>query len=413
MNIDRGGRTGTYILLLLTGTLIGIVGGGEFVRYLGTVKEKNAQQAGGAGPQSAGSSAAQETASAASVAPADDIAASRDNAIVRATRMVAPGVVGIVVTQIQVVSTPYYSNDFFDLFFSPQYVPRIRQVENMGSGFVIRADGLILTNNHVVDGARELFVNFPDGRQMRGSVAGYDEKTDIAVIKVDAAGLKPVVLGNSDQLMIGEWAIAIGNPFLNFMLDAHPTVTVGVVSALDRNFTPSEGVYYQSMIQTDAAINPGNSGGPLINALGEVIGINTFIYTGSRENKGSIGIGFAIPINRAHRVAQELIQYGKRRHPWTGIAVKAITREVALALGFEKADGVVVMDVQKNSPGESAGFKRGDIIVRLGRQLVRSTADIEVAFVDFFVEDRIPVTFVRQGKELKTVLVLKEYPRQP
>src|SRR5690606_33141926 len=154
-----------------------------------------------------------------------------------------------------------------------------------------------------VQNAAKLYVNFSDGRQGEGVVVGVDERSDLAVISVKGDNFKSVRFGNSDEAMIGEWPIAIGNPFLNCINDAHPTVTVGVVSALNRNFAPTEGVYYQGMIQTDAAINPGNSGGPLVNAQGEVIGINTFIYTGSNASKGSIGIGFAIPINRARKVA--------------------------------------------------------------------------------------------------------------
>ncbi|MDR2728703.1 MAG: trypsin-like peptidase domain-containing protein, partial [Chitinispirillales bacterium] len=243
--------------------------------------------------------------------PSEKIDGSRSNAIVKATRKVAPGVVGIVVTQIQMVRRPYHNDDFFNFFFSGPRPPSYRKVESIGSGFVISEDGMIITNYHVVQNASQLFVNFPDGRRIEGRIVGMDERSDLAVISVPGGNFKPVQFGSSDQCLIGEWSIAIGNPFLNFINDAHPTVTVGVISALNRNFAPSEGVYYQDMIQTDAAINPGNSGGPLVNALGEVIGINAFIYTGSSGNKGSVGIGFAIPINRARRVADELITHGR------------------------------------------------------------------------------------------------------
>ena len=210
--------------------------------------------------------------------------------------------------------------------------------------------------------------------------------------------------------MIGEWAIAIGNPFLNFINDAHPTVTVGVVSALNRNFAPSEGVvYYQGMIQTDAAINPGNSGGPLVNALGEVIGINTFIFTGSNSNKGSIGIGFAIPIERARRVAEELITYGKRRQVWTGISVQDLNRSIALALDYESTDGVVIVSVQPGSPGEKAGLKPGDIIKKMGNRMIQTHADIDGFFLDYFVGDSVNLVIVRKSKQMKMNLILKEY----
>ena len=198
-------------------------------------------------------------------------------------------------------------------------------------------------------------------------------------------------------------------PFLNFINDAHPTVTVGVVSALNRNFAPTEGVYYQGMIQTDAAINPGNSGGPLVNALGEVIGINTFIYTGSNASKGSIGIGFAIPINRARKVAEELIRYGKRRQVWTGISVKNLNRSIAISLGYEGTDGVVIVSVQPGSPGEKAGLRVGDIIRRMGKRVIQSHADIDGFFLDYFVDDKVKLVIIRKGKTIETGLTLSEY----
>jgi serine protease Do len=339
----------------------------------------------------------------------EKVTQSRNNAIVAATRAVAPCVVGVVVTQIQVVRSPYYSDNFFDYFFGPDLKPRYRQVESIGSGFVIRDDGMVLTNFHVIQNAAKLYVNFSDGRRFEGSVVGFDERADLAVIAVKGDNLPVVRFGNADKAMIGEWAIAIGNPFLNFINDAHPTVTVGVVSALNRNFAPSEGVYYQGMIQTDAAINPGNSGGPLVNALGEVIGINTFIYTGSNNNRGSIGIGFAIPINRARRVAEELITYGKRRQVWTGISVQDLTRSVALALGYDGLDGVAVVNIQPVSPGERAGLRTGDIIQKMGSRTIVSHIDIDGFFLDYFVGDTIDMSIIRKGKRMNVVLTLSEY----
>jgi serine protease Do len=338
--------------------------------------------------------------------------ASRKNAIVAATRSVAPGVVGIVVTQIQMVRDNYRPDDFFDFFFGQELTPQYRQVESIGSGFVIRKDGIILTNYHVVQNASKLFVNFSDGRQMEGNVVGVDERADLAVVSVKGNDYKAIKIGDSDDAMIGEWAIAIGNPFLNFINDAHPTVTVGVISALDRNFAPSEGVYYQGMIQTDAAINPGNSGGPLVNASGEVIGINTFIYTGSSANKGSIGIGFAIPINRARRVAEELITYGKRRQLWTGISVQDVNRSLALALGYDGTEGVVIVSVQPGSPGDKAGLKTGDIIKQMGNRVIQSHMDIDGFFLDYFVGDKVRMSIVRKSKPSTITLELREFPGQ-
>ncbi|MCL2690284.1 MAG: trypsin-like peptidase domain-containing protein [Chitinispirillia bacterium] len=335
---------------------------------------------------------------------------SRSNAIVKATAKVAPGVVGIVVTQIQRVRRPHHGDDFFSFFFGGPRPPSYRKVESIGSGFVISKDGMIITNYHVVQNAAQLFVNFPDGRRIEGKIVGLDEKSDIAVISVQGENFRPVQFGNSDQCLIGEWSIAIGNPFLNFINNAHPTVTVGVISALNRNFAPSEGVYYQGMIQTDAAINPGNSGGPLVNALGEVIGINAFIYTGSSDNKGSVGMGFAIPINRARRVADELIAHGSRRQVWTGISVKNLNRSIAQTLNYDGVEGVVAVSVQSGSPGEEAGLKPGDIIRKMGGRIIHSHEDIDGFFLDYFVDDSVDIHLIRAGKTERLLLVLKEFP---
>lgn len=389
---------GFYVLLLAVGAAFGLIAGGEIIRHIYGVSHDFSL-----------SERKADTASEA-LAPADALSQSRNNAIVSATRTVAPCVVGIVVTQIQVVRNPYYTDDFFDFFFGPDLLPRYRQVESIGSGFVIRSDGMILTNYHVVQNAAKLYVNFSDGRRIEGKIVGADERADIAVVSVSDGKFRAVKFGDSDHAMIGEWAIAIGNPFLNFMNDAHPTVTVGVVSALNRNFAPAEGVYYQGMLQTDAAINPGNSGGPLVNAAGDVIGINTFIYTGSTSNKGSIGIGFAIPISRARRVADELIKYGRRRDIWTGIAVQNIDRSIAQALGYDKTDGVVIASVEPKSPGSVAGVRSGDIIGRLGNRRIQSHADIDGFFLDYFVGDTVRMNIIRKGKDLVLPLILKEAP---
>jgi len=408
--MKKNGATALYLLFLTAGIVVGVLFGARILERFGIVPKPVATAQHEA-------SGAQETpkpaiTGASARVPDDGVSAVRNTAIVTATKRVAPCVVGIVVTQIQVVRNQYPSNDFFDFFFGPEMQPRYRQVESIGSGFVIREDGLVLTNFHVIENAAKLYVNFSDGRRFEGKIVGSDERADIAVIKVDGKGLPCVKLGDAEKAMIGEWAIAIGNPFLNFINDAHPTVTVGVVSALDRNFAPSEGVYYQNMIQTDAAINPGNSGGPLVNALGEVIGINTFIYTGSNNNRGSIGIGFAIPINRARRVTDEILKYKERRQVWTGIAVQDLTRSVALALGYDGLEGVAIVSVQKGSPGEKAGLRTGDIIKRMGNRTIVSHLDIDGFFLDYFVGDTVSMTILRKGKRMEVSLTLGEYKGQ-
>ena len=402
---SQTGNTGLYILLLVIGLIAGGIAGAEVFRRLYQYRDTQAQKTGNADAGS--SSAAQEERS--TPAPADNITGSRSNAIVRATKMVSPSVVGIVVTQLQVVRRAYSSDEFFDFFFSPEVVPRVREVERMGSGFLFSKDGFILTNYHVVEQAQKLFVTLSDGSQVEAKIVGVDPQTDLAVVSVKGAAFPSAKLGESDKLMIGEWAIAIGNPFGFFINDARPTVTVGVISAVDRNFAPSEGVYYQGMIQTDAAINQGNSGGPLVDALGEVVGINTFIFTGSDSYRGSIGIGFAIPIDRAKRVAKELITYGKRRLIYTGISVQDLTKPIAQALGYDKTTGVVVSEIAKHSPGETAKLLRGDIVVQMGSRPIRSSADIGGFFLDYFVGDSVVISFVRKGKPMQSTIVLGEY----
>ncbi len=403
----RRGKVEIYLLFLIVGMAAGFFTGGEVIRRIYTSWLPKTDQVLVAEDRKVIYNPNVAT----SLQSTDEIAVSRQTAIVNATYKVAPSVVGIVVTQIRRVRPSYPRDDFFNFFFGNEQMPRYRQVESIGSGVVISGDGMILTSNHVVQNAAKLYVNFPDGRRLEGKVVGSDDISDLAVIAVEGTNFKPVKFGNSDQVFIGEWSIAIGNPFLNFINDAHPTVTVGVVSALDRNFAPSEGVYYQNMIQTDAAINPGNSGGPLVNALGEVIGINAFIYTGSQQTKGSVGIGFAIPINRARKVAQELITYGHRRNVWTGISVQNLNRSVALALGYDTIEGVVIVSVKDNSPGEIAGLKTGDIIKRMGNRTIHSHTDIEGFFVDYFVDDTIKIKVLRDRVQLEMEIVLQQSPK--
>ena len=402
---DRQGKAGVYLLFLVIGLVLGGIGGTEIVKRLGKRP-----------PAAYGSQAAVVRQGPATTpgaqcpgATSADIAGERENAIVRATKMVSPCVVGIVVTQMQLVRRSYGSDEFFDFFFGPELMPRVKEVERMGSGFIFCKEGYILTNFHVVEGAQKLFVTFSDGSQVEGKVIGVDPHTDLAVLSAKGPNYSCVRLGNSDTLLIGEWAIAIGNPFGFFINDAHPTVTVGVISAVDRNFAPSEGVYYQGMIQTDAAINQGNSGGPLVDAKGEVIGINTFIFTGSDSYRGSIGIGFAIPIDRAKRVAKEIITYGKRRTVYTGISVQDLSRSIALALGYDKTEGVVVSEITKGSPGEACGLKRGDIIVQMGNRHIHSSGDIEGFFLDYFAGDSVNIHYFRGGKSQRARIVLNEY----
>jgi serine protease Do len=362
---------------------------------------------------SRGSSATEEARAGLPAAePADEsISRSRRNAIVTAAERVGPAVVsiGVVATRIVRGVNPMY-DEFFDFFFR-DFLPPTRQykyresIPNIGSGVIVSPDGYVVTNEHVVHGAEKITVVTPDGLTLSGKLAGVHEASDIALIKVDADNLPYAPLGDSDDLMVGEWAIAIGNPFGNLIEDAHPSVTVGVVSARKRSFKPgSGGKVYDDMIQTDAAINPGNSGGPLVNADGQVIGINTFIFT---RSGGSLGVGFAIPINRAKKVLEEVKKYGKVRDVWLGFTVIAVDGETARALRLP-AGGAIVRSVETGSPADEAGFRPGDVIARMNARVINDADDALSAFGSVLVGETFSIDVLRKDKELHLTLVARE-----
>jgi len=341
----------------------------------------------------------------------ESITSCRRNAIVNAAEKVGPAVVSISVVTTRIVRgrNPMY-DDFFDFFFR-DFIPPTRYyryreaVPNIGSGVIVSPDGYVVTNEHVVQGAEEIAVVTPDGLKLAGTLLGEHEASDIAVIKVDAKDLPHVLLGDSNVLMVGEWAIAIGNPFGNLIEDAHPSVTVGVISARKRSFKPDRGGrVYDDMIQTDAAINPGNSGGPLVNAEGEVIGINTFIFT---RSGGSLGIGFAIPINRVKKILAEVKEYGKVRNVLLGFTVVNIDPDTARALGLP-AGGAVVNSVGINSPAHEAGLKPGDVIVRVNNRNIGDADDAVTAFGSVLVGEKFSIDVLRKSEELHLTLTAQE-----
>lgn len=294
---------------------------------------------------------------------------------------------------------------FFGQFFGGRgmpEMPRSRQVSETGSGFVINSDGHILTNAHVVSGSDTVRVTFKDGRALTGKVLGADSVTDVAVVKVDAKDLPTVKLGNSDSLKPGEWAIAIGNP-----LGLDNTVTTGIVSATGRS-SRQVGVPDQrvSFVQTDAAINPGNSGGPLLNASGEVIGINTAIIQGAQ------GIGFAIPVNTAKSIANKLISDGKVQHPYLGVQMVDLTPEIKqninsdpeLNLNVKEDDGVLIVRVMPSSPAEKAGLRSGDIISKINNQSVKDSNSVQQAVDASSVGATLPVEVRRNGQNVNLVV---------
>jgi serine protease Do len=323
---------------------------------------------------------------AASRARAQELAASRRTAIVTAAARVAPGVVSVNVVRRE-RQTP---QDPFDLFFMPRGAEQV--VEGYGSGFIVTADGVVITNQHVIHEAEQIVVTTREGRDFAAKLLGEDPLTDIAVLKLDAANLPTVALGKSTDLMIGEWVVAVGNPFAYLLGNTEPTITAGVVSAVGRNLLPSEGQsgIYVGMIQTDAAINPGNSGGPLANALGEVVGVNSNIFTPSG---GSVGVGFAIPIERALRVADELRRFGKVRRAWVGLEVVGAED----LRGWKQAGGLRVTEVATGGPAARAGVARGDVLVSARGHRLRTFLDWEAVLLDTGPGDTLVVAYRHVG----------------
>ena len=262
----------------------------------------------------------------------------------------------------------YFGDEFFDRFFKHRLPsqPRERKQIGQGSGFIIDTDGYILTNNHVVGNADEINVKLSDGRELKAKIIGSDEKSDVAVIKVDANNLPTIPLGDSDNLEIGELVIAIGNPF-----GLTESLTLGIVSAKGRS---TVGIAeYEDFIQTDAAINPGNSGGPLINLEGKVVGINTAIFS---QSGGNMGIGFAIPINMARNIKDQLVLQGKVTRGQLGVMIGELTKDLAEYFDIDSSKGVVVNDVLKDSPAEKAGIERGDIILEINGRKVENVGQL-------------------------------------
>ena len=340
---------------------------------------------------------------------------SRRNAIVTAIEKVSPAVVTINVVDIQRSRSmdPLF-HDFLGLFNRRMPQPQIRErrVESIGSGFIFDATGHILTNFHVLQGADEITsATLPDGRQLDVEFIGADERTDIAILQAKGDNLPFIPLGDSEQLIIGEWAIAIGNPFGTMMTDPQPSVSVGVVSANHRRVRREIGGgerLYQDMIQTDAAINPGNSGGPLVNASGEAIGVNTMILSSSG---GHQGLGFAIPANRVKRVADEIITHGRRRTPWIGIHGEGVTelRPFQLEqLQLHAKIGVLVTEIHTQSPAFAEGLRTGDVITKMNGEIVEHPTEIDFLNWDLFVGDEVVLLVDRQGALLKMTFTIKE-----
>jgi len=317
----------------------------------------------------------------------DPVGQSRRSAIGAAAARVAPSVVSVNVVRRE----RQMPRDPFEQMMIPRGFER--RVEGLGTGFIVSADGLIISNQHVTSGAEQIVVTLRDGRDFSARLLGEDDQTDIAVLKIDVTGLPVAPIGRSRALQIGDWLIAIGNPYGYLLGNSEPSVTAGVVSALGRDILPNENQtgLYVDMIQTDAAINPGNSGGPLVNADGEVVGVNAFILT---QTGGSVGLGFAIPIERAMRVAQQLREHGRVRRGWVGVE---IAEPQAQSSEWRRQPGVLVRRVAPGGPGAAAGLKQGDVIERVNGQVLRNFLGWEKALVDLGPGDILRLALQRTG----------------
>ncbi len=316
-------------------------------------------------------------------------------------KRVTPSVVNVnTLTRVRVRS-PLMEDPFFRRFFNVPDMPRERVSQSLGSGVIVDAEnGYVLTNNHVIAGADEISVGLKDGRSLEAKLIGIDPDTDLAVIQIPAENLTALQLADSDELQVGDFVVAVGNPF-----GLGQTVTSGIVSALGR--TGLRGLEYQNFIQTDASINPGNSGGALINLRGELVGINSAIFTPSG---GNVGIGFAIPASMASYVMEQLIQFGEVRRGTLGLLVQDLTPELAGAFSIEAGQGVLVAEVAAGSAADEAGLQPGDVILRMAKRNINSTQDFHNAEGQLAIGDALQLEYLRNGKTHDTRLVIQPVP---
>ena len=336
----------------------------------------------------------------------DTITNDRRNAIVRATEEVAPAVISI--NAFYTVRT----RPVYDIWWNRWYPGRTIPQAKLGSGVIMDKQGYAFTNYHVVQDAERIQVTTSKGENYTAKLVGTAPSYDLALIKLEGDTFEPAALGDSDQLMVGEWAIAIGSPYGYQLADAQPTVTVGVISAMHRDIKqdPDSQQIFNDMIQTDAAINPGNSGGPLVNAHGEVIGINTLIFTGGDGSSTNIGLGFAIPINRAKFVFNEIVQHGRVRDVWLGMTAATITPELQAALKLPTSNGVIVQGIDQGGPAEKGGLKPGDQIIAINGTTIESREQANRVIFGSAVGTTLEMTINRKDALLKLKVTLAERP---
>lgn len=350
---------------------------------------------------------------------------SRHNAITKAARECSPAIVGINVTEMREVNSNPFGGFFMDDPFFRDFYGRFNQrytqkIQSLGSGFIISSDGYIITNDHVAGRASKVVVTMTNGEKYDAEIIGSDPTSDVALLKIKGSNFPYVKLGNSDDVMVGEWSIAFGNPFGLFDRNAKPTVTVGVISNIGVNFSENDNTainskrVYRNMIQTDAAISSGNSGGPLMNANGEVIGVNTVIFSTAQSGRGagSIGIGFAIPVNRVKKIVNQL-KGGQKldREFYTGLTIDFLNEQNQKYYKTKRSEGVIVTGVANNSPAERAEIEPGDVIVDIDGIAIHSSDDVDVSINDGVVGQTLTVKLDRDGDILTKKLTLDKRKR--
>jgi serine protease Do/serine protease DegQ len=306
---------------------------------------------------------------------------------------VTPAVVNISTEgHVELRTNPLFNDPFFRRFFNVPNMPQSRKTQSLGSGVIVDANrGLVLTNNHVIANADQISVRLTDGRRFSAKLVGTDPETDVAVIQIKATGLVGLPLADSERLRVGDFVVAIGNPF-----GLGQTVTSGIVSALARSGLGITG--YEDLIQTDASINPGNSGGALVTLKGELAGINTAIYS---QSGGNIGIGFAIPINMAQQVMEQLVKFGEIKRGYLGAEMQNLDPELAAAFGLSGRSGAVLVTILPDSPAQRAGLRAGDVVTKINGKAVRDAADLRNQIGLMRVGDGVQLEFVRDGKAMK------------
>ncbi|HTP12743.1 MAG TPA: trypsin-like peptidase domain-containing protein [Bacteroidota bacterium] len=335
------------------------------------------------------------------------IGSGRQNAITQAVATVSPAVVGINVIEVRTYRDPWGQMFPDDPFWRQFFGDRQQKVQSLGSGFIISSDGYIVTNDHVAGNATQITITMVGGKNLKAQLVGTDPVTDVSLLKVDATNLPFVNLGNSDDIVIGEWAIAFGNPFGLFEVNDKPTVTVGVISSTGMTLGRLNTHFYKDMIETDAAINGGNSGGPLVNSKGEVVGMNTLIYTGGQSST-FVGYGFAIPINKIKKVVADIRKKGKVvRDIWKGFDTQEVDARIARYFGLSKVTGIIVSEVEEGGPAARAGLKVADIILSVNGQTMSSTDDLTEILIDASVGDVLNLQVYRDRKTIEIKLKLE------